>query len=112
MKLTKAEKIWLTAIIIFYVAYNLPFVPPYGDAVGTIVHAATTIIPLWICVYAGLFKIFKLQPLKKLNGNKHSDPGTAQAGFGDNTHNANERIGNAGSDSSCNPQDYENIAKG
>ena len=29
MKITKTEKIWLVAVIIFYVCYNLPFVPAF-----------------------------------------------------------------------------------
>ena len=57
MKFTKAEKIWLAVVVILFVLYNLPFVPHYDSPVGTLVHAALTLIPLWIAVYVGLFKV-------------------------------------------------------
>ena len=59
MKFSKAEKIWLAAVVIFYVLYNLPFFPAYLDPEGTLIHAALTLIPLWIAVYIGLFKVSK-----------------------------------------------------
>jgi len=57
MKLSKKEKIWLIAVIAFYALYNLPFVPVYGSAIGTLIHGAVTLIPLWIIVYIGLKKL-------------------------------------------------------
>ncbi len=57
MKFTKIEKIWLTAVVIFYVLYNLPLVPVYHSASGTIIHGLCTLIPLWISVYWGLIKV-------------------------------------------------------
>lgn len=57
MKFTKAEKVWLITVILFYVLYNLPFVPAYDSAIGTLIHGLLTLIPLWISVYVGLFKV-------------------------------------------------------
>lgn len=68
MKITKTEKIWLAVVIIFYACYNLPFVPAYGLARATIVHAAVTLIPLWIAIYVGFAKvcrIYRLRDMKK-----------------------------------------------
>lgn len=59
MKFTKTEKCWLFAVVLFYALYNLPFVPAYDSPVGTIVHGLITLIPLWISVYVGLFKVSK-----------------------------------------------------
>lgn len=60
MKLTRTEKIWLALAAVFYLLYNIPGVPAYGDSVGTLVHAALTIIPLWIVVYVGTAKVYRI----------------------------------------------------
>lgn len=65
MKITKTEKIWLTVVIVFYILYNLPFVPVYHNSLGTLIHGAITLIPLWIAVYVGLFKVCKIYKLKE-----------------------------------------------
>lgn len=65
MKVTKTEKIWLGLTVLFFSLYNLPGVPAYGDARGLLVHALLTVLPLWICVYAGLFKVLRRYKLKK-----------------------------------------------
>lgn len=65
MKLTKTEKIWLIVVCIFYAAYNLPFVPHYSHARATIIHALLTLIPLWVSVYIGLRKVFRIYRLKQ-----------------------------------------------
>lgn len=57
MKLTRAEKIWLTVVVIFYILYNLPFFPKYYMAKAAILHMVITIIPLWIAIYIGFFKV-------------------------------------------------------
>lgn len=57
MTFTKTEIRWLFTVIVFYVLYNLPFVPFYESPVGTLVHALLTLIPLWISVYIGLIKV-------------------------------------------------------
>lgn len=64
MKITKTEKIWLAAVLIFYIAYNLPFVPAYGDAKGAIIHGVLTLIPLWVAIYVGLVKVCRIYKLK------------------------------------------------
>lgn len=65
MKLKTSEKIWLSLVVIFYILYNLPFFPAYGNSKGALIHALLTLIPLWIAVYVGLAKSFKDYPLKK-----------------------------------------------
>ena len=65
MKITKAEKIWLFLTVLFYVLYNIPGIPAYLDARGLLIHGALTVIPLWICVYVGLFKVLRKYRLKK-----------------------------------------------
>lgn len=64
MKITKTEKIWLGIVILFYVCYNLPFVPAYGHAKATLVHAAITLIPLWISIYVGLVKVCRIYRIR------------------------------------------------
>lgn len=65
MKITKAEKIWLFLTVLFYVLYNIPCIPAYLDAKGLLIHGALTVVPLWICVYVGLFKVLRKYRLKK-----------------------------------------------
>lgn len=64
MKLTKTEKIWMIVTAVLYILYNLPRVPPYGEAVPTLVHAALTVLPLWIVVYIGLSRVYKIYKLR------------------------------------------------
>lgn len=63
MKLKKSEKLWLIAVIGFYFLYNIPHFPAYGDTHGTLIHAVLTLIPLWVFVYVGMFKVFSEYPL-------------------------------------------------
>ena len=65
MKITKTEKIWLFLTVLFYVLYNIPCIPAYLDAKGLLIHGALTVVPLWICVYVGLFKVLRKYRLKK-----------------------------------------------
>ena len=64
MKLTKTEKIWIVVVAIFYILYNIPGVPPYGEAVPTIVHGLLTVLPLWVAVYIGLSRVYKIYKLR------------------------------------------------
>lgn len=64
MKLTKTEKIWMIVTTVLYILYNIPGVPPYGEAVPTLVHAALTVLPLWIVVYIGLSRVYKIYKLR------------------------------------------------
>ena len=63
MKLKKCEIVWLILSVIFYVCFNLPGVPPYGDKVGTMIHAACTVVPLWVISYIGMAAVFRNYPL-------------------------------------------------
>lgn len=64
MKVTRTEKIWLAAVIVLYAVFNIPGLPPYGQAVPTIIYALATIIPLWTAVYIGLVKVCRIYKLK------------------------------------------------
>lgn len=64
MKLTKVEKIWIAVVTAFYLLYNLPGVPPYEAAIPTLIHGALTVVPLWIAVYIGLAKVYKIYALR------------------------------------------------
>lgn len=70
MKITKEEKIWFISVMLFFILYNLPYVPPYGNAAATIIHAVVTVIPLWIAIYVGFFKICRIYKLKEDDNNK------------------------------------------
>lgn len=65
MKITRTEKRWLLAVLLFYVLYNLPFVPRYGDARGLLVHAVLTLVPLWASIYVGLVQVFRCRRLRE-----------------------------------------------
>ena len=64
MKITKTEKIWIIVTAFFYILYILP-IPAYGDSTGMFIHAALTIVPLWLSVYIGLHRVYKIYRLKK-----------------------------------------------
>lgn len=63
-KLRRTEIIWLVAVTVFYLLYNLPGVPRYGDAPGMMLHAVLTIIPVWVAVYIGLIRVNRLEALR------------------------------------------------
>jgi hypothetical protein len=60
----RTEKIWLALVIIFYVLYNLPGIPPCGKPDATLWHALLTIVPLWAIIYFGLITLIKQRRLK------------------------------------------------
>ena len=60
----RTEKWWLGLVVLFYLLYNLPGVPPFGDAIGALWHGALTLIPLWIVIYVGLFRLNSQRKLK------------------------------------------------
>ncbi len=68
----KTEKWWLALVVLFYLLYNLPGVPPFGDAIGALWHGALTIIPLWIIIYVGLYR---LNSQRKLRAAAEEPPG-------------------------------------
>lgn len=78
MKFTKTEKIWLAVVALFFVLYNLPFVPKYNHAAAAILHGAVTLIPLWISVYVGLVKVCRLYPLREASGGHENHENTGE----------------------------------
>ena len=75
MKMTKVEKVWFILVVLFYVLYNLPGVPPYYEAVPTMIHTLLTVVPLWIIVYIGLARVYKTYKLKDDEENKEEQEG-------------------------------------
>lgn len=57
------EKWWLALIVLFYALYNIPYFPEYGDSTAALWHGALTLVPLWIIVYGGLFKLNRQRKL-------------------------------------------------
>lgn len=55
MKLNRTEKCWLATSAAFFILYNLPGVPAFGDARGLALHGLFTVVPLWIVTYLGMF---------------------------------------------------------
>ena len=47
----KTEKWWLALVVFFYVLYNLPGVPPYGNAHAAILHGSNcyTTMDYYLC---------------------------------------------------------------
>lgn len=73
MKITKFEKIWLSLTILFYVLYNLPGVPPYGESIPTILHGILTVVPIWILGYYGMHKVNQIYELKEDDDHKEEE---------------------------------------
>lgn len=67
MKITKTEWIWLIITTVLYIAYNLPGVPPYDQPTATLIHAALTVLPIWVITYVFLPKINHLYKLRDDN---------------------------------------------
>jgi len=51
-----SEYWWLGLVVLFYILYNLPGVPKYGDVGGALRHALLTLVPLWVIIYFGLIR--------------------------------------------------------
>jgi len=73
----KTEKWWLGLTILFFALYNIPGFPAYGDPITAIWHGALTVIPLWIVIYYGLFRLYKQRPLRDLSQNASNEKETA-----------------------------------
>ena len=54
MKITKTEGIWL----------NIPGVPPYNQPTATLIHAALTVVPIWVITYIFLPKVYRIYKLR------------------------------------------------
>lgn len=66
MKITKTEGIWLIITTILYIAYNIPIpgVPPYNQPTATLIHAALTVLPIWVITYIFLPKVYRIYKLR------------------------------------------------
>ena len=61
MKITKTEGIWLIITTILYIAYNIP---PYNQPTATLIHAALTVLPIWVITYIFLPKVYRIYKLR------------------------------------------------
>ena len=59
MKITKTEGIWLIITTILYIAYNIP-----GQPTATLIHAALTVVPIWVITYIFLPKVYRIYKLR------------------------------------------------
>ncbi len=73
MRVTKTEKIWLIVVTALYALYNFPGLPAYNEPVPMLVHAAFTLIPLWLAVYIGMHRVYKVYKLKEQNNDGKGD---------------------------------------
>ena len=60
MKITKTEGIWLIITTIL----NIPGVPPYNQPTATLIHAALTVVPIWVITYIFLPKVYRIYKLR------------------------------------------------
>lgn len=65
MVITKFEKIWLAITVILFVAYNIPGFPAYGDIMGCLISGLILVGGIWIVIYVGMAKLYKVQQLNE-----------------------------------------------
>ena len=65
MVITKFEKIWLAIIVVLYVLYNIPGFPKYGDAMGCLISGLILVGGIWVAIYIGMAKLYKVQALNE-----------------------------------------------
>ena len=53
MKIGRTEKLWLAAVLFFWVFYNFPGFPAYGDETGCIGHGITSFVGPFLSVSVG-----------------------------------------------------------
>ena len=41
-----------------------PRCPAYGEAIPTLIHALLTVVPIWIIVYVGLVRVYRIYKLR------------------------------------------------
>ncbi|MBU4540799.1 MAG: hypothetical protein KJ774_06205 [Firmicutes bacterium] len=73
MRVTKTEKIWLVVVTVLYILYNFPGLPAYDEPVPMLIHGGLTLIPLWIAVYVGMHKVYKVYKLRDSKTDSEGD---------------------------------------
>ena len=53
MKIGRTEKCWLAAVLLFWVFYNFPGFPAYGDIKGCIIHGIISFVGTFLSVFVG-----------------------------------------------------------
>lgn len=65
MIITKFEKIWLAIVVILFVLYNIPGFPAYGDITGCLLSGLILVGGIWVVIYVGMSKLYKIQQLRE-----------------------------------------------
>lgn len=65
MKIGRTEKWWLAAVLFFWVFYNFPGFPAYGDIKGCIIHGIISFIGTFLSVFIGCKLTEREYPLKE-----------------------------------------------
>ena len=65
MKIGRTEKCWLAAVLLFWVFYNFPGFPAYGDIKGCIIHGIINFVGTFLSVFVGCKLVEREYPLKE-----------------------------------------------
>ena len=65
MKIGRTEKWWLAAVLFFWVFYNFPGFPAYGDIKGCIIHGIISFAGTFLSVFVGCKLTEREYPLKE-----------------------------------------------
>ena len=65
MKIGRTEKLWLAAVLFFWVFYNFPGLPAYGDIRGCIIHGIISFVGTFLSVFVGCKLTEREYPLKE-----------------------------------------------
>jgi len=65
MKIGRTEKCWLAAVLLFWVFYNFPGFPAYGDIKGCIIHGIISFVGTFLSVFVGCKLVEREYPLKE-----------------------------------------------
>lgn len=65
MKIGRTEKLWLAAVFFFWVFYNFPGFPAYGDIKGCIIHGIISFVGTFLSVFVGCKLTEREYPLKE-----------------------------------------------
>lgn len=61
---TKTEGIWLIITTTSTSPTTSPGVPPYNQPTATLIHAALTVLPIWVITYIFLPKVYRIYKLR------------------------------------------------
>ena len=65
MKIGRTEKIWIVSVLFFWVFYNFPGFPAYGNVKGCIIHGLISFVGTFLTVFVGCKLTEREYPLKE-----------------------------------------------